>query len=180
MTPQTTHALTTAAIIALIAWRLYARIKRNIGRQRLSHVRPWITLVVFPLVIGLIAVGTLSAPLKEEALAGGILLGVALGVLGQRLTRYEVTPEGLFYTPSAHLGIALSTLFICRIAYRFAVQGFPGDGGFATRQPITPLTLVILGTLAGYYCTYAVGLLRWYFSVKRSPPPQPATDTQRS
>ena len=60
------------------------------------------------------------------------------------------------------------------------MQGFPGDGGFATRQPITPLTLVILGTLAGYYCTYAVGLLRWYFSVKRSPPPQPATDTQRS
>jgi len=26
---------------------------------------------------------------------------------------------------------------------------------------LTPLTLALIGTLAGYYCAYAVGLLRW-------------------
>jgi hypothetical protein len=182
MTPQATHALTTAAIIALIAWRLYARIRRNIGRQRLSPVRPWITLVLFPTLIVFLGLATRMALIKEEALLGGIVLGIALGVLGHRLTKFEVTPEGLFYIPSAHLGILLSTVFVCRIAYRFLVNGIPDGGGFGGRQPITPLTLVIFGTLAGYYCTYAVGLLRWSFSTRRAQreSTQPTDSPQRS
>ena len=44
---------------------------------------------------------------------------MALGILGLRLTRFETTGEGMLYTPSAHLGIALSTLLVGRIVYRF-------------------------------------------------------------
>ena len=170
MTPQTTHALTTAAIIALIAWRLYARIRRNIGRQQFRPARPWITLSIFPLLLVLLGFATVTRPLSEGSLWAGVAAGVALGVLGHRLTRFEVTPEGYFYTPSAHLGVALSTLFVCRIAYRFIVTGFPGTGSTPpTGQSLTPLTLVLLGTLAGYYCTYAVGLLRWYGRARQEP-----------
>lgn len=42
----------------------------------------------------------------------------ALGVYGLRLTRFERTPTGLFYTPNAHLGIALSLLLVLRLGYR--------------------------------------------------------------
>jgi hypothetical protein len=170
MTPQVTHALTTAAIMALIAWRLYARIRRNIGRQQFRPARPWITLSIFPVLLVLLGFATMTHPLSEGSLWAGVAAGIALGVLGHRLTRFEVTPDGYFYTPSAHLGIALSTLFVCRIAYRFIINGVPGMGGApAAGQSLTPLTLLLLGTLAGYYCTYAVGLLRWYGRVRQVP-----------
>ncbi len=174
MTPQTTHALTTAAIIALIAWRLYARIRRNIGRQKFRPARPWITLCVFPLLLVLLGFATMTHALSEGSLWAGVAVGVGLGVLGQRLTRFEVTPEGYFYTPSAHLGIALSTLLVCRIAYRFVIIGVPGmGGGPPAGQSLTPLTLLLLGTLAGYYCTYAAGLLRWYGRARAEPQTAP-------
>jgi hypothetical protein len=170
MTPQATHAVTTAIIIALIAWRLYARIRRNIGRQTFHPRRPWITLCVFPLVLALLGFATVTHPLAEGGLWAGVALGIGLGVLGNRLTRFEVTPEGYFYTPSAHLGVALSMLFVCRIAYRFIVTGVPGVGGTPPApQALTPLTLLLLGTLAGYYCSYAVGLLRWYGRARQLP-----------
>jgi energy-converting hydrogenase Eha subunit A len=175
MTPQALHVLTTVAVVALIGWRLYARIRRNIGRQRFSPRRPWITLSIFPLLLLLLGFTTMTRPLMEGSLWLGVTVGVGLGILGQRLTRYEVTAEGLFYTPSAHLGIALSALLVCRIVYRFTVSGgLPGMGGAppVAGQSLTPLTLLLLGTLAGYYCSYAVGLLRWSARTRSAAQPQ--------
>jgi hypothetical protein len=40
-------------------------------------------------------------------------------------------------------------------------------------------TLLLVGTLASYYCAYALGLLRWQARVRRDQPP-PATEPQRS
>jgi hypothetical protein len=159
------HLLVTAAIIALVGWRLYARIRRNIGRQHFTPWRSWTSVTLFPLLILLLALALrFRPPLMGTALAGGLVLGVALGLLGLRLTRFESTPEGMFYIPSAHLGVALSLLLVCRIAYRFfAAGGIPGaqQGGSPVSTHMTPLTLVLIGTLAAYYATYALGLLRW-------------------
>jgi hypothetical protein len=74
-------------------------------------------------------------------------------------------PEGLFYTPNAHLGIALSLLFVGRILYRLfevylIAPGMPNEVGDFARSP---LTLAVFGLLAGYYIRYAVGLVRWRF-----------------
>jgi membrane protein CcdC involved in cytochrome C biogenesis len=160
--PGTPQALVTVAIVALIAWRLYSRIRRNIGRQRLSPVRPWITLTVFPLILTLLALNAHLPALGSAALAGGVVVGVALGIFGLRLTRFEATAQGVYYTPNAHLGILLSTLVVCRVVYRLIVGGLPGTAAAPAPPPtLTPLTLLLLGTLAGYYCTYAIGLLRW-------------------
>jgi hypothetical protein len=38
---------------------------------------------------------------------------------------------------------------------------------------LTPLTLLLVGTLAGYYWTYAVGLLRWSARSRDSAGPLP-------
>lgn len=162
--PLSTQALFTTAIVALIAWRMYSRIRRTIGRQRLSPVRPWLTVVIFPLLIVLLALATRSLPLAEGSLVCGVAVGIGLGVLGLRLTRFEESPEGLYYTPSAHLGVVLSTLLVCRIVYRFIARGLPGAAvgpPAPSANALTPLTLVLVGTLAGYYCVYAIGLLRW-------------------
>jgi len=155
----------TLGLGALVAWRLYARIRRMVGRQRLSRWRPWFTVVLFPLLGVFLLLGALVHPLNAAALLGGAAIGVALGRYGLRLTRFEVTPAGLFYTPNAHLGIALSLLFIGRVVYRF-VQLYFFAGATLSGAPPTeflrsPLTLVIFGTLAAYYVTYALGLLAW-------------------
>jgi cytochrome b561 len=161
--------------IPLIGWRLYSRIRRSIGRQPLSKVRPWVTLVIFPIIIVLLGLATHGAGAKLGLLMAGIAVGTALGLFGLSKTRFENTPQGMFYTPNAHLGIALSALFTARVIYRMiqlyqmdpAAQPHPGD--FAN----SPLTLAIFGLLAGYYCAYAVGLIRWRRSqLPTAPPPQ--------
>lgn len=164
--------LVPAGVAALVVWRMYTRIRRLVGRQRLSPVRPWMTVVIFPLLLILLGLGTLFHPESAIGLAVGTLIGGGLGAYGHRLTKFEETPEGLFYTPNAHLGIALSLLFIGRLAYR-AVQVYSATGSVQSMDASSfarsgPLTLAIFGTLAGYYVVYAIGLLRWKFRVKRA------------
>jgi hypothetical protein len=166
--------LVSLLIGALVIWRFYSRIRRMIVRQKFSRVRPWITVCVFPLLLLLLAAFSVAQPLSLAALLGGAAIGVGLGFYGLRLTRFEKTPQGSFYTPSAHLGIALSVLLIGRLAYRAMQLSSNGNDLSLPPSPVlgpgasgSPVTLLIFATLAGYYVTYAIGLLRW----NRSSPP---------
>ena len=155
-------ALGLLVLAPLVAWRLYARFRRLVGRQRSSRVRPRITLAVFPLIVALLgyaarhdlaALGVLFA-----ALAGGALLGR----YGLGRTRFEATPQGLFYTPHAPLGVALLALFAARVAYRLIeVATLPPGALPPLASAPTRLTLGVVGLLAGYYIAYAVGLVLW-------------------
>ncbi len=158
-----THLITVLLVVALVAWRLYARMRRMIGRQRLSTVRPWLTIVLFPLIVALVLTGSLLHPMTAVAVLAGAAIGIALGLLGTRLTKFEATPAGLFYTPNAHLGIALSLLLALRLGYRFVMVQMNGQRFDPQSMQLgaSPLTMAIFGTLAGYYVTYAIGLLRW-------------------
>ncbi len=161
---QNPSTLIILILIPLLAWRMYSRFKRMVGRQHLSKLRPWITIAVFPLLLLLIGAAALPNPEHLWLLAAGVLAGSLLGLFGLSKTRYEATEEGLFYTPNAHLGIALSLVFLARIAFRF-VQVY-GAGPAAPRGndfAHSALTLCIFGLLAGYYIAYAVGLLRWRY-----------------
>ena len=84
------------------------------------------------------------------------MVGISLGFLGLRLTRFEVTPTGQFYTPGAHAWVLrFLSSFVCRIAWRFVAGGYPGASAAASSGPpggsLTPLTLLLVGMLAGYY-----------------------------
>ena len=153
---------------------MYARIRRVIGRQRLSPTRPWFTVLLFPLVLLLVLFTGLAHPMTTAAMAAGVAVGIVLGLYGTRLTRFEVTPAGLFYTPNAHLGIALSVLLVLRLGYRFVMLQLGGQPFDPQSMQLgnSPLTMAIFGTLAGYYVTYAIGLLRWRAQVSRQPPTQ--------
>jgi hypothetical protein len=169
MRAPTPATLTLLIVIPLIAWRVYARFRRMVGRQRLSRIRPWITLAIFPILVVALGLAGLAHVERLAWLAAGLAGGGLLGLYGLRKTRFEPTPQGLFYTPNAHLGIALSLLFVARIAYRFVEiyaldPGVPhGPDDFAR----SPLTLAVFGLLAGYYIAYAIGLLRWRFRILR-------------
>jgi hypothetical protein len=162
--------LTLLALLPLIAWRMVARFRRMVGRQRLSRIRPWITLIVFPLILSLLAVVAREHLERLGWMAGGLAAGGMLAVYGLKKTQFEPTKEGLFYTPNAHLGIALSLLFVARIAYRL-VEVFlltPTGAEHPDDFANSPLTLVVIGLMAGYYIAYAIGLIRWRFSILRA------------
>jgi hypothetical protein len=156
---------------ALVAWRLYRRAHKLITRQHFSLRRSRMSRIFFPLLLLLFLYSSYNHPLAVAAELGGVLIGVALAIYGLRHTKYENTAEGLFYTPNAHIGIALSLLLAARVAYRF-FQMYVSTSAFA--QPPqdfarSPLTLLIFGTTAGYYAWYALGLIRWHRSVAPSP-----------
>ena len=131
-----------------------------------------VTLAIYPVLLLLICLAARAHPERLWWLAGGAGIGTLLGVFGLKMTRFEATPNGLYYTPHAHLGIAISLLFVARIAYRlFTVfaNGSPTSPGM-TDFTRSPLTLALLGVLAGYYIAYAVGLLRWRLQLVRAGP----------
>jgi hypothetical protein len=159
MAPPSLAALGLMVLVPLVAWRLYARFRRQVGRQRLSRVRPWISLTLFPalvLLLGWLVHGRSDA---LAWLAGSLAAGALLARYGLSRTVFEVTRGGFFYTPHAPLGIALTALFAARIVYRVyeALLAGPAMLDFAH----SPMNLAIFGLLAGYYVGYAIGLVRW-------------------
>ena len=162
-----TSTLAWLLLVPLIAWRVVARFRRMVGRQRLSRIRPWITLAIFPTLLLALA---LAAPQRLPLLLGAVLAGCVLGVFGLRRTTFQPTKQGLYYIPNAPLGIALSLLFLARILYRVVEvwvlepQSSHGMHDFAR----SPVTLAVFGLLAGYYIAYAVGLVRWRWGVLRA------------
>lgn len=158
-----TPTVVLLALTPLIVWRIYVRVRRMVGRQRSSRVRPWISVCLFPVLVVLLALASRHYPVALAWLAGGLMAGSLLAVYGLRLTRFERTGQGLFYTPNLYLGTALSLLLIGRILYRIIevyAGGVPAAGDLS-HFARSPATLAIFGTLAGYYVAYAVGLLRW-------------------
>lgn len=170
MQAPTPSTIALLVLLPLLAWRVYSRFRRMIGRQRLSRVRPWITLTIFPALVALLAYAAQSHVERLGWLVGGLMIGALLAVYGLRLTRFEPTPQGLFYTPNVHLGIVLSLLFVGRIVYRL-LEVYAID---TTAPPSTadfvrsPVTLALFGLLSGYYMAYAAGLVRWRNRVLRA------------
>jgi hypothetical protein len=144
-----------------------------VGRQRLSKIRPRITLAIYLLLLVLLFFGAHTHPERLLGLVSGLGCGLLLGLIGLRKTRFESAPEGLFYTPNVHLGIGLSLLFVARVAYRLVeVYAIEPTGAHSAHEfAHTPLTLAVFGLLAGYYVTYAIGLQRWRFRSLRDNPP---------
>src|SRR5207253_5732067 len=103
-----------------------------IGRQRSKAWRHWTAAVFFPLLIGMLALATLARPAALAILAAAVAVGLGLAMWGLSLTRFERTPEGIFYTPNAHIGIALSLLLVARVLYRmFEIATMPLPRGGA-------------------------------------------------
>ena len=167
--------ITWLVLVPLIAWRMVSRFKRMTQRQRLTRVRPWITLTLFPLILYMLSMAAFVPPAPPQPgklvwLAAGLVAGALVAIYGLKRTRFEKTPEGLFYTHDAKLGITLSVLFLARVVYRLgdlAVNGPRASQGLDFA--LSPYTLAPVGVFAGYFIIYAIGLLVQRSRMQRSP-----------
>ena len=165
-------SLTTLALIALVpilVWRIYQRLKAQMARQRSILSRHYTGLFVFSVMLLVPATELLDRPFQLAALAAGAIAGIALATYGLRRTRFEQVGDDFFFTPHAPIGLAVALLFMARMAWR--AYEFFALGSLAHHEFVSsPLTLVIFGVLAGYYMSYAFGLLSWR---KRTAPVSP-------
>jgi hypothetical protein len=152
-------------ISALVVWAMYRRVRRNFGPQPVSVGRMQFRIGLL-CVIGALLLFT-SWPNMQllAALIGGVACGVALGYVGLRHTKFEVTPQGSFYTPHTYIGLFVTALFVARILFRVLSLN-AGTHSLAQPDPNpfnayqrSPLTLAIFGVLIGYYVFFTIGVL---------------------
>jgi hypothetical protein len=177
MTPQ---VLIPALLVPLIGYRVYRRFRTSFGRQPVQTKR----MILRVVILSAIATAFLLVALNQITVIGagvaGLALGGMLGAVGLRLTRFELGPEGNFYTPNAYIGGTLSAILVARLVYRFlvvmpamqtATQHVAASGGnpYAGFQQ-SPLTLAILMLTIGYYLTYYAGILLKVRASRGAPP----------
>lgn len=165
-----TPAMTYAVLAPVVLLVLYRRLRRHIGRQPLQPWRIGLRLAgvcIAALALLLIGVaGALGGSMAGVGVLAGLAGGAMLGTYGLRVTAFETTADGRFYTPNPWLGVGLSALMLGRLAYRFvAVRGasqvaLTGDSTALGILHRSPLTLAIAGLLVGYFLRYSLGLWR--------------------
>lgn len=162
MDPRVTPYL----LAALVVWVLYRRLRRSFGRQRVREGRMWVRVGILTVVAAFAAIATAHNLTVLAALLAGIAGGAALGYVGLRYTRFEVTAEGRFYTPHAYIGIVVAALLMGRLLYRFlsvydgTAPAAAAGRGFAAGLQGSPLTLAVFGALVGYYVLYYLGVMQ--------------------
>jgi hypothetical protein len=173
--------ITPILIAALVAWGVVRRLRRSFGRQTVQPARIWLRIGILTLVGGLVAATSVTRGAQMlEALIAGLACGALLAYVGLRHTRFEVTPEGRFYTPHTYLGLAVTLLFLGRLVYRFlylpngASGTFGPDPNAAVAYQRTPLTVGIFAVLVGYYVLFYAGVLL-KTRVAGEPAPNPAS-----
>ncbi|HEY8328475.1 MAG TPA: DUF1453 domain-containing protein [Rhodanobacter sp.] len=161
------HLTQYLVMLPLLAWIVWRRVSRQFGRQPIRRKRMIFRIVVFAIIGGLLALGGFHRVALAEGLVGGVLLGGALGLLGLRLTRFEVDPaKGDCYVPNPWIGALLTVLLLGRLAWRMLVAwpqmqqaSAPPDAMPPMGYAASPLTMLVIGLLVGYYIVYFSGLL---------------------
>lgn len=157
------NLIAPAIAAPLIVWRLYARTRRNFGRQPIQPKRMWTRVAIFSVLSALVACQGFLDPRLAAGLGLGLVGGALLGVVALKFTRFEIDGTNDGYFPNPWIGLALTALFLGRLIYRLMVvwpeMAHAGAGGSPAGMPQSPLTLAILGMLFGYYIAYYAGLL---------------------
>lgn len=158
-------SLTTLALIALVPlliWRIYSRLKNQMARQRSILSRHYTGLFVFSVMLLIPATELLDRPFQLAALAAGAIAGIVLGNYGLRRTRFEDTPEGYFFTVPQRMGVLVAMLLVARVVY-LGIEIYMNQGSSQPNPRFTdsPMTMVCLGITAAYFATFSAALMRW-------------------
>jgi hypothetical protein len=156
------YTLALIALVPILVWRVYARVKKQMTRQRSIVSRHYTGVLVFAgmLLVPLADLG--DNPFALAALSGGALGGIALANYGLRKTRFEDTPEGYFFTPPMRVGVLVAMLLVARVVY-LGIEIYMNQGSSHPNPHFTdsPASMVCLGITAAYFATFSLALVRW-------------------
>jgi hypothetical protein len=154
-------------LAAVVVFAVYRRLRRSFGRQILQPARMTARIVLLVVVgCALLPLALRSAQFLSAELIGA-LLGIGLGMWGAERTRFLMYGERLHYVPHTYTGIAVSLLFLGRMAFRFvqqytsshAVNAATATQAAPSSMVKSPLTAGIFFVLVGYYvCFYSLVL----------------------
>ena len=148
-------------VLLSIALRYRAGTARRQGRRWTATMNFWATCfsAVFFLFFTFLSSFWLGQTLRFAMAGMGI--GALLGLLGLALTRWEVLPAGLFYTPSRWLALLITFAIAGRIAYGWwhgLHPAAPSNQSWLTSMSGTQFSFAVAGGLIGYYLIYAIGV----------------------
>ncbi len=165
-------------LIALMPLILIQRYRVGTARRL---ARPWlatvnVSLMAFSTVCFLVSAALTSVwvPNALTGAAAGVALGAGLGLVGLLLTRWELTPEALHYTPNRWPVLIVTFLVSARVLYGLWRSWKVAEAGVYGTQMVLafgiPESLAAGGTVIGYYLAYGLGLRRRIaaFSVRRA------------
>jgi len=156
------------AAIALLPLSIIQRYRVGTSRQRARGWLIWLNLFGLSVSTLLFVIGAAITNIwVPRALAytlAGLAGGFALGLLGLALTRWEISPRGVHYTPNRALILMITLLVTARLFYglwrgwhnwRAAVGG---DSWLA--QSGAEGSLAAGAVVLGYYVIYWAGVRR--------------------
>jgi hypothetical protein len=155
-------------VSVVIPLSIVQRFRVGIARRR---ARRWLaTLNIVGIgassLFFLIATAITSAwePLALRYALIGFAVGGVLGILGLLLTRWELAPDSLYYTPNRWLVLAITAAVSARILYGFwrgwqSWQGFDADDWWVAPAGIAE-SLAAGALVLGYYLVFWAGV-RW-------------------
>jgi hypothetical protein len=156
------------AVIALMPLSLVLRYRAGTARR---PARRWVAAINLAAVaisaaLLLMVAGITSywIPAALRYALGGLAGGCLLGLLGLWLSRWEVTPRSVHYTPSRALVLAITLVVTARILYGFwrswhAWHSTPGDASWLVASGAAG-SLAAGALVLGYYLTYWAGVWR--------------------
>ena len=152
-------------VVVLISFVVYRRYRRTVGRQRLSPKRMILRVMLLCVAGVFLGVAVVVSPTALFEVLISLALGLAAAYLGLRLTKFESTSGGEFYTPNIYVSFAVFGIFVVRLLYRLVFEfqtgpsaqaassnSFAGYGG-------DPLVAAPFFLLIGYYVFYYGGVL---------------------
>ena len=167
------HQFSIIAIILLIAFAIYRRVRRHIGWQLLSRKRILIRVTIFIVIGALLLTGGLAKPIVFISDAVGIVLGCVLAYFALRTTTFQEKNGKWYYKTNPLISIILIAIVLGRIVYRFSIAygtisaiqkasvngSQPNPADFNTYLS-HPLTAGIIFILVAYYACFYLLVIR--------------------
>lgn len=151
-------------LLPLSLWQRYryGRARRRARGWALA-VNAWGLLVSVALFLLVSALSLFWWPDNLWHAGLGLAAGALLGALGVRLTRFEPTPQGVYYQPNGGLALVLTVVVAARIGMGFVQLFRHWQDGAAQAASILGghgSLVAVAGLLLGHYLVYAWGVKR--------------------